>query len=224
MFINGVKMLRAIDQESGLSIQADDINISDLISWAKKKFICPLTQAELSFVRPHERAIASGKTNVNAYFKHKNRAEIPDHILYDGDLFHKKEQKYYLRESLDHQIAKQSIKKHCADVYYSYHSEKKVSIQFEYVVKLSTGKWRIADVAVIYPCGIVDAHEAQLCKISPEELEERTDDYLSEGINAVWYFGKSANTDANNEWFYNRFGWVAPELKFGSSEDMSYWI
>lgn len=65
---------------------------------------------------------------------------------------------------------------------------------------------RIADIMAIFPNGWMIAHEIQLSYISIETLEKRTEDYLSAGIDIVWWLGKSANTETNRDWCREKFG------------------
>ncbi|NAW70451.1 hypothetical protein D8T65_19320 [Vibrio vulnificus] len=65
---------------------------------------------------------------------------------------------------------------------------------------------RIIDVAFIFPNGWVVAHEVQLSAITPNELEERTNDYRKAGIDVTWWLGKQANTPKNRQWCYEKLG------------------
>ena len=67
----------------------------------------------------------------------------------------------------------------------------KAEIVFEQRVQIRAGKYRIADVAVKYPCGLLEVHEVQLAGITQSEMEERTDDYAEAGCPAQWWLGKS---------------------------------
>lgn len=59
---------------------------------------------------------------------------------------------------------------------------------------------RVADILFTFPMGWRIAHEVQLSPITVEKLEERTNDYLSAGIDVFWWLGKSADTPANRQW------------------------
>jgi len=76
-------------------------------------------------------------------------------------------------------------------------------IEFEYIVKEIK---READIMMIFPNGWLVAHEIQLSYIKIEELEERTKDYLSAGIDVIWWFGKDAHTETNRNWSHKKFG------------------
>lgn len=58
---------------------------------------------------------------------------------------------------------------------------------------------RIADVLAELPNGHKIAHEVQLAKITPRELEDRTNDYARAGIDVYWHLGKDACTEPNRE-------------------------
>ena len=51
---------------------------------------------------------------------------------------------------------------------------------------------RIADIMVTFPQGHRLAVEIQLASITPEDLEARSKDYLDDGIDVIWVFGKAA--------------------------------
>jgi competence CoiA-like predicted nuclease len=67
----------------------------------------------------------------------------------------------------------------------------KPEIVFEYRVQIRPGKYRIADVAVIYPSALVEIHEVQLAGITQSSMQERTDDYAEAGCPTQWWLGKS---------------------------------
>ena len=206
-------MLKAICKTTGNHINADEITEYQIFS-EKHEFVCPITRLDVSFIKSHER-LKKEKTFVRAHFRHRAKlAEIPDHFLWDGDLFKEKEGRYYVNESIEHQIGKQAIKKMCENTYPQLNPNTKPYIEYEYVIKLPSGKWRIADVAVIYPMGVIDVHEVQLCKITPDQLEERSYDYRTQGINSYWHFGGSANTNENIEWYFESNGRMPNILTF----------
>ena len=64
-------------------------------------------------------------------------------------------------------------------------------IVFEKRIQIRPDRYRIADVAVIYPSGLVEVHEVQLASITQSEMQERTDDYAEAGCPAQWWLGKS---------------------------------
>ena len=67
---------------------------------------------------------------------------------------------------------------------------------------------RIADILVTLSNGWRIAHEVQLASITVEELAERTNDYNKEGIDVVWWLGRTACSDANTNWCYRVFGFA----------------
>lgn len=203
-------MLRALYQESGLGINADDVDIKNKGEYSNI-FLCPLTQKEVVFVRPHQRKIAEDITTVRAFFRHKDKnVEIPFQFLEDRDYFINRQGRLYINESLEHQVGKQQVKTFCKSWY-----DDDVDIQYEYIIKLPSGRWRIADIAVIFPNGGMDVHEIQLSAITPETLEARSSDYYSQGINSYWYFGKAADTDANRKWYFDNTGEMPNILYYG---------
>lgn len=80
-------------------------------------------------------------------------------------------------------------------------------VELEVPIPMSWRKrGRQADILVTWPLGWRVAHEIQLAPITPEELKERTNDYLRAGIDVIWYLGKSADTTANENWCLQTFG------------------
>lgn len=59
---------------------------------------------------------------------------------------------------------------------------------------------RRADVMQIFATGWMIAHEIQLASITPGEMQQRSDDYLKAGCDAIWYLGLQANTPTNRKW------------------------
>ena len=80
---------------------------------------------------------------------------------------------------------------------------------------------RIADIIIKFPMGWWVAHEIQLSSITPEALEERTNDYLNDGVDVIWWLGKSAHTEINRKWVIYKYGF-APCLYFADEEVVAY--
>ncbi len=105
------------------------------------------------------------------------------------------------KESLAHLEAKLYLRDHLRREFPEYSA---ASIELE--VKLQP-IWRVADVLVTFPSGWRQAHEVQLASITREELEQRTNDYTSMGIDVVWWLGNQADTDSNRMWCVEKFGY-----------------
>lgn len=65
---------------------------------------------------------------------------------------------------------------------------------------------RIADVRVEVDGDEYVVFEAQLAPITPEELEERTNDYYALGYTVIWALGKDAYKDYNCRWCSENIG------------------
>ena len=104
-------------------------------------------------------------------------------------------------ESLDHLLAKQVV----ADLMRDAHDEFLPDILLEYAIE---DRKRVADIMCIWPTGWWQAHEIQLASITQRELEERTSDYLAQGIDVRWWLGKKADTPGNREWCNRECGEV----------------
>ncbi|WP_336702929.1 competence protein CoiA [Chryseobacterium indologenes] len=103
-------------------------------------------------------------------------------------------------ESPQHNLGKEIIAQHLKE-YWSEYAD--AEIKFEFVVPEIN---RIIDIAMVFPSGWVVAHELQLAGITTEHLEKRTNDYRELGIDTFWWFGKSADTQANRQWAIERYG------------------
>lgn len=63
-------------------------------------------------------------------------------------------------------------------------------------------------------------HEVQLAKISSEEVESRTNDYESMGVECIWHFGLSAANDTNlTEWFIRKYGYLDTSITVFNQEE-----
>ena len=80
---------------------------------------------------------------------------------------------------------------------------------------------RVADIIIKFPMGWWVANEIQLSSITPEELEARTRDYLNAGVDALWWLGKSADTNQNRQWAIKKYGF-SPFLIFEDEEVVAY--
>jgi competence CoiA-like predicted nuclease len=104
-------------------------------------------------------------------------------------------------ESIQHNIGKQLIAEHIKQYWQEYAS---TNIKFEMPLKEIK---RIADIAMIFPSGWIVVHEIQLATITTEQLQKRTNDYQSIGIDTFWWLGKGADSTANRNWCIQKFGY-----------------
>lgn len=104
-------------------------------------------------------------------------------------------------ESIEHNLGKELLAEHVKKYWREYSN---VRVEFEYILP-EIG--RIADIAMIFPSGWIVVHEVQLAAITNEELNKRTEDYASIGVDCVWWLGKSADTRNNQEWCIYKFGY-----------------
>lgn len=93
------------------------------------------------------------------------------------------------------------------------------SVKIEYEVPLKEIK-RVADILVTYPMGWRLAHEIQLSDISKEDIEIRTSDYESIGIDVIWWLGEKIRNEVKNL-FVERFGRVFTVKVSRTSQDES---
>ncbi|WP_338251533.1 competence protein CoiA [Dictyobacter halimunensis] len=104
-------------------------------------------------------------------------------------------------ESAAHRNAKLYLQNHLREEFPEY---TQATIELE--VKLEP-IWRVADLLVTFPTGLRQAHEVQLASITTGKLQERTNDYTSMGVDVVWWLGGHANTQENQLWCIETFGY-----------------
>lgn len=102
-------------------------------------------------------------------------------------------------ESAKHLVGKWHVWDYCQKMYGD-------DVRVDFEVNVSEVN-RQADLMVSFPTGYREAHEIQLSSISRDQLRQRTVDYRKAGIDSVvWWFGESANTQANRDWAVDTFG------------------
>jgi competence CoiA-like predicted nuclease len=79
---------------------------------------------------------------------------------------------------------------------------------------------RVADILVTYPMGWRLAHEIQLSDITKDEIDIRTSDYESIGIDVVWWLGEKIRNEVRN-WSIERFGRVFTVKVSRTTQDQS---
>ncbi|MEL7503702.1 MAG: competence protein CoiA family protein [Cyanobacteria bacterium J06554_6] len=94
-------------------------------------------------------------------------------------------------------------------------------IEVEYPLTDCGENGRVADVALVYENGNLLICECQLARITPHELEQRTQDYLSVGADVLGFIGKDADTSENRTWLRSIFGSVGRiEFKYDSEQEV----
>lgn len=94
-------------------------------------------------------------------------------------------------------------------------------IEVEYHLPQCGENGRIADVALVYDNGNLLICECQLARITPDELEQRTRDYLSIGADVLWFIGNEADTSENRAWLRSVFGSIGRiEFNYGTEREV----
>lgn len=112
---------------------------------------------------------------------------------------------YSAGESPAHRAAKLIVRDALSDWFKEY-IDAEGSLEV-YIPDVMHARNRIADILFSFPNGWRVAHEIQLAPITPAELQERSDDYMSAGIDCFWWFGGRAATDENLRWSGQRYGY-----------------
>lgn len=106
----------------------------------------------------------------------------------------------YRSESMEHVAGKIFLARRFPALLKKPEMAKQATVEFEYIFETPFGRKRIADVLVTFPGPRRIALEMQLASITPQKLQERTDDYYAAGIDVFWIFGGSAHTEPNRDW------------------------
>lgn len=149
----------------------------------RDELICPYCDQPLIPVRDHWRQGAY----VQAYARHKDTRD------------HYQTEYRYHPESLEHLAAKAHLATEASAIF-------GLDVaRYDFEVRLPEVS-RIADVQLELTDGEIVIVEAQLAAITPEELEERTNDYEQLGYTVCWCLGKDANKKYNYDWCMARTG------------------
>ena len=179
--------LTAIHKVTGTRIIAEasgDIR-KDYDEW--DQLVCPVSGLPVFQSRGHLRG---EKSRVRQHFVVKAPAgedTWPDDVVWDPEIG--QESKGVRRvggESWEHMESKALVAELLRKLV-----GPNAEIVFEHRIQIRPGKYRIADVAVIYPSGLIEVHEVQLAGLTQSEMETRTDDYAEAGCPSQWWLGKS---------------------------------
>lgn len=103
-------------------------------------------------------------------------------------------------ESAEHLKGKKYVHDYFADFY-----KDCSGIIVEYEARLPEVK-RVADVLITFPMGWQVAGEVQLSPITVDEIQQRTNDYLSLGIDVMWFLGAKADKENIRNWCLENIG------------------
>jgi hypothetical protein len=210
-------MLTAIDREDGrkiCSLDYADVRVG-YPGW--RNLVCPISGKPVFPRREHFR---SG-VFVRSHFASTAvlDSDWPDDLMFDCEYAaHRSGGGLSFGESIYHVAGKEFVRNAASQMDSILTPELAV---FEHQVKLSTGKRRIIDVAFVFPSGLILAQEVQLAAITPRDLEDRSEDYRSAGIDVTWWLGKKAATESNFEWHKQHLGYYPPILEFDERDDTS---
>jgi hypothetical protein len=172
----------------------------------KNSLQCPFSGDTMFPRRQH---VSQGHA-VSAHFVRRGERSLLDNrYIFDSEIMKRHNTGFTMGgESWEHRLGKMLARDHALKLLSINPIAKGV---YEHRLILPDGRWRIADVAFLYPGGFCTVIEIQLASITPEELEARSHDYESIGIECYWWLGKSATTPSNIQWHYARFG-ISPVL------------
>ena len=174
-------------------------------------YYCPVTGLPVNPVGSYLRK----GSPVTAHWRIKGKAVWDENVLPDIEYGRYSKDVLRLGESVEHQEGK----------YLLLHQANKIdpeclpSIgQLEYRIWMpNREKYRIADVAFIFPFGLVSVYEIQLSEISIDELTERTSDYFEAGVDVQWCFGDKMFKNAIVDWHKEFIGRYPCRMLFNES-------
>ena len=146
--------------------------------------VCPVCESEM---------IIRAGSIIQAHFAHKPGRDDCPYAAYSAG------------ESPAHRTAKLIVRGALSDWFKEY-IDAKGNLEV-YIPDVMHARNRIADILFSFPNGWRVVHEIQLAPIAPAELQDRSDDYMSAGIDCFWWFGKRAATAENLLWSEQRYGY-----------------
>ena len=197
-------MFSAIDKETGQRFTLGDFS-ADLSPLEKHKLICPFRGTEvfpvISYLTEKGFAVRSHFRSIACVLE-----VFPEDLIYDNEYFSRDNERFYYSESSLHREGKAFIAD-WATTNLNLSSEAKLI--FEHKVKIpNQNKYRIADVAAIFPDGKIVVLECQLSKLSLTEFQQRCYDYDSAKIDSLWFLGPSARTQPIIHFLFDRHSHV----------------
>jgi competence protein CoiA len=159
--------------------------VSPLSSLRASEMVCPICGWPM---------IVKAGPKITAHFAHKpGRDDCPY-------------AEYARGETQEHRAAKQMVRDEIAN-WFSDYGIATPALEV-YIPDVKYARNRIADILFTFPSGWRIAHEIQLASITIEELRERSEDYLSAGIDVYWWFGRDAAKQSNFEWSLKTYGFI----------------
>ena len=126
-------------------------------------------------------------------------------------------------ESAEHRVAKQYFLNELRRTNAQEVATGAIHYDMEVTLKRD-GVWRVIDVAEMTTDGtILRAFEIQLSHISLDDLQARTSDYESFGIQTVWIFDMAGRRDEQKEWCLRNggvYGEVKVEYRARTTQDV----
>ena len=175
-------------------IQAKRINAAsypDRVSFCLEhgpaaSLFCPISHTRVYFRSGH----ITEERSTSSHFVHYGDGRWSPEVIFDPELGRKVGDCQYVGgESELHKAGKRLLMACLREMY----TDERVKIEQELRIYMPQhGKYRIADVSVSSPLGVLEVHEVQFSPLTLEEFEARDADYSSRGISAVWWLGGDA--------------------------------
>lgn len=208
-------MFTAIDLKNNETIFVGNYEFLDL---KEKQLVDPIYYQEVYPRRGHERTYNGQQFFVRSHFVSKSvnvLTEPPEDVIFDPEYIYKRKGNpyYTVGESEEHIQGKEFIAEFIKNEVYPELEGRKIVYEYRLWIP-SKNKYRIIDVAMLFPFGGLIAFECQLSQISFNDFEERYYDYQSTGTDSYWFFGSKAYTDAITTFLYHRQGFTPYYLDF----------
>lgn len=149
--------------------------------------VCPLCLKPMAIVNSYLR---DNDAIVRSHFRHHYACDSP----FDSH-----------PESPEHRDGKLAIRNWLRSIYSNNGVQPEIDIEVPITVEGRT-RGRVADILVTWGYGYREAHEIQLASITAKEIEERSNDYLSAGIEPHWWLGKQNRSTSILQFLWDAFG------------------
>ena len=198
-------MFTAINTKTNETVFIGDVENQNINSLRQMELVDPIYYNEVYPRRGHYR----DSFHVRPHFVSKavnELTELPKDVIFDPEYIKQRPNGYYrVGESFEHIKGKEVIAQWMLENVFPELENKKIVYEHRVYIP-SKQKYRIIDVAMIFPCGILLAFECQLSPITINDLNERFYDYHAAGADSYWFFGQHAYNDTIAHFFQERTG------------------
>lgn len=205
-------MLVALDKSSDQLVFSNMIVDADL--YRKRPLVDPILGTPVAVRKKHFRK--DSLVRCHFFSLSTNGVIFPNEYVFDKEYFQDLGDGMCRRnESPEHLEGKIFLQRWIQTDLFPIEKYPGVKVVLEHRIFIEQKKrYRIIDVAALFPSGVMMAFECQLSPITVLELSERTEDYESEGIDCLWFFGDKSANSAVFDYIYSKRGELPNCLEF----------